>query len=224
MSPLSVRHRRASGSGGYHRSMTSGPERVAGTLVTWNDARGFGFIRPSTGGPDAFAHITDFAWPGRRPHVGERVTFEPAVGSQGRAQAHVVLPEGRSITDRPPRFSRMPAEHRNLGYLAVAVFAVLFAGIVIGRGLPPWVVVLYVGASILSCAVYAADKTAATAGTWRVSESTLLAIGLIGGWPGAVIAQRVLRHKTRKRSFQAPFWGTAALNVLAFVVFSWVLT
>ena len=68
---------------------------------------------------------------------------------------------------------------------------------------------------------YAVDKSAAVTGGWRVSEARLLALGLIGGWPGAVIGQRVLRHKTRKPAFISIFWVTAAVNLIALVVFGW---
>ena len=64
----------------------------------------------------------------------------------------------------------------------------------------------------------AADKTAARSGRWRVSERTLLNLGLIGGWPGAIIAQQVLRHKSKKTAFQRAFWVTVLVNVVAFVL------
>lgn len=43
-------------------------------------------------------------------------------------------------------------------------------------------------------------------------ETALHVFSLIGGWPGALVAQRVLRHKTKKRSFQIEFWVTVILN------------
>lgn len=50
-------------------------------------------------------------------------------------------------------------------------------------------------------AVYAHDKAAARTGGWRVRESTLLGLAVFGGGPGALLGQRLLRHKTRKRPF-----------------------
>lgn len=47
------------------------------------------------------------------------------------------------------------------------------------------------------------DKEAARAGQWRVQESTLLGLALAGGSLGAVLAQRLLRHKTRKEPFRS---------------------
>ncbi|WP_153605141.1 DUF1294 domain-containing protein, partial [Pseudomonas aeruginosa] len=35
---------------------------------------------------------------------------------------------------------------------------------------------------------------------------------LLGGWPGALVAQQVFRHKTRKLSFQLVFWGIVLLH------------
>jgi uncharacterized membrane protein YsdA (DUF1294 family) len=81
---------------------------------------------------------------------------------------------------------------------------------------PAWYVWVYAAVSALCFVVYAADKYAAVNGRWRVSEATLLALGLIGGWPGAILAQQVLRHKTMKIGFIGPFWVTVLLNVVAF--------
>jgi uncharacterized membrane protein YsdA (DUF1294 family) len=69
--------------------------------------------------------------------------------------------------------------------------------------------------------VYGADKAAARAGHRRVPEAALHALSLLGGWPGALAAQRHYRHKTRKQPFRAVFWCTVALNVLAV---AWLLT
>lgn len=84
--------------------------------------------------------------------------------------------------------------------------------------LPLWVVGLYLGASILCFIFYAVDKRAARADRWRVSENTLLLLGLIGGWPGAIVAQQTLRHKTKKVSFRKAFWVSVVVNVLVFAV------
>jgi uncharacterized membrane protein YsdA (DUF1294 family) len=42
-------------------------------------------------------------------------------------------------------------------------------------------------------------------------------LGLACGWPGALLAQQLLRHKTAKGSFVATFWGTVVVNVAGFV-------
>ncbi len=52
---------------------------------------------------------------------------------------------------------------------------------------------------------YACDKRRAQQGAWRVSEAHLHLLELLGGWPGAWIAQRRLRHKCSKGSYQAVF-------------------
>jgi len=69
--------------------------------------------------------------------------------------------------------------------------------------------------SVATFMVYAADKSAARRGAHRVPESTLHVLSLLGGWPGALAAQQVLRHKTRKQPFRFVFWVTVAVNCLA---------
>jgi uncharacterized membrane protein YsdA (DUF1294 family) len=72
-----------------------------------------------------------------------------------------------------------------------------------------------VALSVVTFAVYGLDKRAARAGAWRTRESVLHLMALLGGWPGALMAQRIFRHKTKKRSFQVVFWLTVAVNVSA---------
>ncbi len=78
-----------------------------------------------------------------------------------------------------------------------------------------WLAAWYALASVATFAVYAQDKSAARAGRRRTPERTLLLLGLAGGWPGALAAQRLLRHKSAKQSFLARFWLTVFLNLAA---------
>jgi uncharacterized membrane protein YsdA (DUF1294 family) len=82
---------------------------------------------------------------------------------------------------------------------------------------PHAIALLYVASSLACGVAYALDKSAALAGRWRIPEKTLLLLGLMGGWPGAIVAQQMFRHKTSKQPFRAAFWFTVVLNVAGFV-------
>jgi uncharacterized membrane protein YsdA (DUF1294 family) len=76
----------------------------------------------------------------------------------------------------------------------------------------------YLLASAATFLVYAADKSAAARGTQRTPESSLHLFSLVGGWPGALLAQQFLRHKSSKQEFRRMFWAVASLNCVALVV------
>lgn len=76
----------------------------------------------------------------------------------------------------------------------------------------PNLTAIYLIASSLAFATYGIDKAAAIGGWWRIPEAFLHLLGFVGGWPGALVAQRVFRHKSGKVSFQVAFWIVAALN------------
>ncbi|KFF34753.1 cold-shock protein [Pseudomonas aeruginosa VRFPA01] len=77
-----------------------------------------------------------------------------------------------------------------------------------------WPLLAYPLASLLAFALYWQDKRRAARGDWRTPEARLHLFELLGGWPGALIAQQVFRHKTRKISFQLLFWGIVLLHQL----------
>jgi uncharacterized membrane protein YsdA (DUF1294 family) len=87
--------------------------------------------------------------------------------------------------------------------------------------LPLGVPAVYLAASLAAGIAYGNDKFAAQSGAWRTPERTLHALALMGGWPGALVARRVFRHKSRKPSFRFAFWATVALNCGALVWFWW---
>ena len=80
-----------------------------------------------------------------------------------------------------------------------------------------WVAAFYAIASAVCFIVYAIDKAAAVKQRQRISERALLLLGLAGGWPGAILAQQWLRHKSSKLSFRRWFWCSVALNVALLV-------
>ena len=102
-------------------------------------------------------------------------------------------------------------------YLSLILFLVAYAFASLAWSLPQTVGAAYAVVSVSCFIAYAMDKSAARAKSWRTPEVTLLLLGLIGGWPGAVLAQQWLRHKTSKQSFQIKFWISVALNIFLFL-------
>jgi uncharacterized membrane protein YsdA (DUF1294 family) len=104
-----------------------------------------------------------------------------------------------------------------MSYLPILLFAALYAGATFAWGLTPLAGAAYLAMSVACFIAYALDKSAARRGERRTPESTLLMLGLFGGWPGAVLAQQWLRHKTVKQPFRQMFWLTVALNIACFL-------
>jgi uncharacterized membrane protein YsdA (DUF1294 family)/cold shock CspA family protein len=199
--------------------MTPRSERVHGTLTSWDDDRGFGFITPARGSEKTFVHIKAFPPRGTRPQLGESLSFEVEHPAGGKRRAARVRVAGRRMPAAPHR--RTPrASAGSTSYLPILLFAVAYLATNALWPLPLWVAGFYAVVSIICFVVYAIDKSAASAQRWRVSETTLLLLGVVGGWPGAILAQQTLRHKTQKASFRSAFWGTVVINLLAFGVFA----
>ncbi|HEY9380842.1 MAG TPA: DUF1294 domain-containing protein, partial [Burkholderiales bacterium] len=110
----------------------------------------------------------------------------------------------------------------NIRLIFAAAFIVFVAALAFAGKLPFAVFGLYVVISIVVFIVYALDKSAARKNRRRIPENTLHLLALIGGWPGALVAQKLLHHKSSKQSFQAVFWVTVVLNcgILGWLFFS----
>jgi len=191
--------------------------RFEGTIKSWNDERGFGFIEPTQGGQEIFVHVKAFNSRAARPQVNQRVTFEVELGPQGKKRAANVEPIRASRAPIPTPHNAS-AQWGTATLFAIPAFIVLYVVVGVLWKPPLWVAALYVIASFLTFMTYAIDKSAAQNGRWRTRESTLHVLAVAGGWPGALIAQQFLRHKSTKAEFRTAFWGTVVLNVAAFVV------
>ncbi len=94
-------------------------------------------------------------------------------------------------------------ESRVTRLFALPVFVFLYLAVTVLWRPPAAFAVIYFAASLAAFLAYAFDKSAAKGGRWRTSEGTLHLLALAGGWPGALLAQQFLRHKSAKASFNA---------------------
>jgi uncharacterized membrane protein YsdA (DUF1294 family) len=76
-----------------------------------------------------------------------------------------------------------------------------------------WIILWYALASAAAALMYGWDKRQARRGRWRIPESRLLLAEMAGGWPGAMLARHMLRHKTRHRRLIAISWMMAILHL-----------
>jgi len=101
--------------------------------------------------------------------------------------------------------------------LAACGFLVAVSAGVWAENLPLWTIAVYGTASVVTFLAYGWDKHRARSLKRRTRERTLHLLELAGGWPGALIAQRLLRHKNWKPTYQFVFWMIVALHILGWI-------
>ena len=216
----------------------------AGRIRHWDDDKGFGFIQPVAGGDDVFAHISAMRGD-RRPTAGDQVLFVAGRDERGRLRAEHLRLAGELAIDQPqirvkPRTvapsrkarpsptraakagKRQPSVALRNPIAKWVIFAALCGLPLLGAlhwlaGGVMWPLLLYPLASVLCFFLYWHDKSSAQQGRRRTPEKTLHLVELAGGWPGALVAQQVLRHKTRKASYQLVCWATVVLHQLLWI-------
>jgi uncharacterized membrane protein YsdA (DUF1294 family)/cold shock CspA family protein len=197
--------------------------RCQGKITNWKDDQGFGFVTQNGADKNktAFVHIKAFSDRSRRPKLGDLITYEANLDAKRRFRADDVQFVKRASVKFSSSDAGEGSSTSSIGRAFAYLFCVaLILAVLLGR-LPLIVLGFYVVASVVAYVAYAMDKAAAESRRWRIAEDTLHVWGLIGGWPGALLAQQRLRHKTSKTSFQIIFWVTVALNCSAL---GWLMT
>lgn len=180
--------------------------RTKGKITGWNENKSFGFITPASGAKEVFFHVNAFRSGGQRPQIGEFVSFVLSTDKQGRPCAVRVARAGDVVA------GEIKPNDRILYVSLAFAFLGLVALLTVSGTLQPAILVVYIIASVVSYLAYALDKSAAGRGASRISEGTLHTFALFCGWPGAMVAQQLLRHKSVKAEFRRVFWVTVILN------------
>ncbi len=192
---------------------------MRGRLTDWNDERGFGFVTSLDDDSRAFVHVSEFPREYRRPQVLDLITYEIRQDDRGRLQACEVrfLAPVRAAASRPKGLHGSHGDGAVVAIPLIMLAAIILAGLVLRGTVATAFLLGYLVMSIVTFGAYAADKSAAARGGFRTEEFALHLLEFAGGWPGALIAQRALRHKTKKQSYQLGFWVCVLLNLAALI-------
>jgi uncharacterized membrane protein YsdA (DUF1294 family)/cold shock CspA family protein len=191
-----------------------------GQLTKWKDERGFGFIEAVKGSQEVFLHISELKDSTRRPQVGDTIYYYVVVEDEKIRACNAFIAGARSKPNSQPAPSNNKATSNSVSNYPFPILEVLLLSILplIGSLHFVWItanpipLILYPVMSLLTFAVYADDKSRAKRGEWRTPEQTLHLCELAGGWLGGFVAQRRLRHKNIKTSYQVVFWAIVALH------------
>jgi len=185
---------------------------LQGTVCYWRDDKGFGFIATDSG-ERLFFHIRDFeATPQQRPQRGDLLCFQLGLDKQNRpcalalqlATANTILltPATKTISPKGPALYQIQHQAWCFRYL----FFVLLLLSLLAGSFAFTVPLFYLEASLFTYWLYQIDKKLASSGQQsRLPEESLQMFSLIGGWPGAWLAQKHLHHKVHKAPFQREF-------------------
>jgi uncharacterized membrane protein YsdA (DUF1294 family)/cold shock CspA family protein len=184
--------------------------RYKGKLIKWNVDKAFGFIQPNAGGADIFIHKSALFNRKRTPQINDIITFSMTKGKDGRRCASDATFSGEKLKNLQSKKNTSLSAFST--YLSLLFLAVITAAYYAGQ-FPQKLLLSYFCLSIITFLAYAFDKSKARRGAWRVKESRLHFFAIIGGWPGAAIAQQLLRHKSYKREFRMVFWFTVMTNI-----------
>lgn len=184
-----------------------------GKITKWNKEKGFGFITPINGGKQIFIHITAFNNRNNPPEINQNVSYDISQDKIGRSCAE----NASRLSDNLKISTKTTISFREL--TIVLIFFSILVTLVLTNNMLFQILLLYFTISILTFIFYVRDKSAALNKNWRTSESTLHLLSLVGGWPGALIAQQNLRHKSSKQSFKNIFYITMFINIGILIYF-----
>ncbi|AFT96972.1 hypothetical protein AMBAS45_17575 [Alteromonas macleodii str. 'Balearic Sea AD45'] len=164
--------------------------KYQGRIQQWDDAKGYGFVEPNGGGISAFTHIKAFKQRSRRPVNGDIIVYEVEQDRNGNHRAcNISL-----LKDHKTKRLRVnkPTSQRKRNVIVLSIFSGALALFTLSGRLPFIVPIVYGAVSLLTMLLYGIDKSAAKKEKRRISEAKLHILSLLGGWPGALLAQQML--------------------------------
>ena len=199
------------------------PGLRSGKLTKWKDERGFGFIQPVDGSQEVFLHISEVKDATRRPQENDTIYYHCAVDSDGKVRACKAFILGArnkstALSHRNQPSGRITASFPIVEVVLLSLLPLLLSihfTLTTGNPLP---LVLYPVMSGLTYALYADDKSSAKRKARRTPEKVLHAFELGGGWLGGFIAQRMIRHKNQKKSYQVVFWAIVIIHYITWLL------
>ena len=196
---------------GNTAKLSTGVSWRVGKLRSWDDKKGYGFITSTDDGRDIFVHIEDFKHDNYRPQAGGTIYYRVTRDDNGKLKAYdaMVKEDEFKIIKKKITFKI---------WIIVSIPFILSAYALVAL-MSPAPAMIYSLMSFIGFIIYAKDKYKAKNDDWRISENTLHLIEFFGGWPGALLAQRELRHKNRKKSYQITFWFIVAMHLSGWVYF-----
>jgi len=76
------------------------------------------------------------------------------------------------------------------------------------------IIIYIIAINLITFLAMLIDKKKAKKGSWRIKESTLLTMGLIGGSIGGIAGMYTFRHKTQKTRFVLLFPTMLILQII----------
>ena len=203
--------------------------QLTGKVVFWRDDKGFGFVVCDQTQQKLFFHIRDHAGTEGRPQMGDTLQFSVKQDKQGRdiaapwqfvtsqSTASAASPKAAVHSDSLSiQYANQIALLFRISFLIAVIIALLFGRLLYILPL------LYLEASLFTYWLYKTDKEAAIARHGnRLTEESLQLFSLIGGWPGAYLAQQQLAHKRSKLPFRREFGFVIVGNTLLLI---WLLS
>ncbi len=203
------------------------PSLRSGKLTKWKDERGFGFVQPLDGSQDVFLHISALKDATRRPQENVTVYYYPVADSDGKVRASNAFILGarnrpvspaETLRDNTKSHAALASNFPIFEMLLLSIlplFGAVHFTLITRNPLP---LIVYPAMSLATYALYADDKSRAKRRVWRISEQTLHLCELAGGWLGGFVAQRILRHKSQKASYQTKFWLIVIAHYIAWLI------
>ena len=196
-----------------------------GVSTQISDDRGFGFIQPIDGTEEVFLHISEIKDATRRPQENDTIYYY-VVDSDGKVRAcnaYILGARNQSrdlsgtLNGGAKVRSVDPSNFPIVEVLLLSILPLLGAIHFTWTTRNPLPLVLYPVMSLVTYNSYADDKSRAKQNAWRISEQNLHLYELAGGWLGGFIAQRLLRHKSKKESYQAVFWTIVLVHYIGWL-------